>query len=85
MGVFEATHGTAPDIAGKNTVNPTGLILSGALMLDYIGWPEAAQLVRQAVEKTIASRQVTKDLAFQFKDVSSLSTEDFGQAVLNNI
>ena len=85
IGVFEATHGTAPDIAGKNIVNPTGLILSGALMLDYMGWPEAARVVRQAVESTIASKKVTKDLAFQFKGVSSLSTEEFGEALLENI
>jgi isocitrate dehydrogenase len=85
IGVFEATHGTAPDIAGKNIVNPTGLILSGALMLDYMGWPEASRMVRQAVENTIASKKVTKDLAFQFKGVPSLSTEEFGKALINNI
>ena len=59
IGVFEATHGTAPDIAGQNIVNPTGLILSGALMLDYMGWPEAARVIREAIENTIASKQVT--------------------------
>ena len=85
MGVFEATHGTAPDIAGKNTVNPTALILSGALMLDYIGWSDAARIVRQSIEKTIVSKQVTSDLARQFKGVSSLSTDDFGKAVIKNI
>ena len=85
MGVFEATHGTAPDIAGKNIVNPTALILSGVLMLDYIGWSEAAKVLRESLEKTIASKQVTKDLALQFKGVSSLSTVDFGKAVISNI
>lgn len=84
-GVFEATHGTAPDIAGKNIVNPTGLILSGALMLDYLGWPEAARMVRQAVENTIASKQVTKDLALQFQGVSALSTVEFGDALLKKM
>jgi isocitrate dehydrogenase len=85
MGVFEATHGTAPDIAGKNIVNPTALILSGVLMLDYLGWSEAAKGLREALEKTIASKKVTKDLALQFKGVSSLSTVDFGKAVISNI
>ena len=84
-GVFEATHGTAPDIAGKNIVNPTGLILSGALMLDYMGWPEAARMVREAIKNTIASKQVTKDLAFQFEGVSSLSTAEFGKALIEKI
>ena len=85
IGVFEATHGTAPDIAGKNIVNPTGLILSGALMLDYLGWPEAARMLREAIENTIASKQVTKDLALQFEGVSSLSTEEFGKALMEKI
>ena len=85
MGVFEATHGTAPDIAGKNIVNPTALILSGVLMLDYIGWPEASRALRKALEKTIASQQVTQDLARQFKNVPSLSTVDFGKALISNI
>ena len=84
MGVFEATHGTAPDIAGKNRVNPAGLILSAALMLDYMGWLEAAQILRNAVETTIASRKVTEDLAFHSQDATVLSTKEFGKAVLQN-
>jgi isocitrate dehydrogenase len=85
MGVFEATHGTAPDIAGKNIVNPTALILSAVLMLDYLGWSEAAKVLRESLKKTIASKQVTKDLALQFKGVPSLSTVDFGRALISNI
>jgi isocitrate dehydrogenase len=85
MGVFEATHGTAPDIAGKNIVNPAALILSGVLMLDYIGWEEASKVLRKALEKTIAAKQVTKDLAIQFKNLPSLSTVDFGNALIANI
>ena len=85
IGVFEATHGTAPDIAGKNLVNPTALILSGVLMLDYMGWTEGAKALKQALEKTIASRQVTKDLAHQFKNIPSLSTVEFGKALISNI
>jgi isocitrate dehydrogenase len=70
MGVFEATHGTAPDIA---------------LMLEYMGWPEAAQLIHKAVEATIIKRQATKDLAIQIDDAKELSTNGFGQAVLDNM
>jgi len=84
MGIFEATHGTAPDIAGKNKANPTGLLLSAALMLDYMGWLEAAQIVRSAVETTIASRKVTEDLALHAHDATVLSTTEFGRAVLQN-
>ncbi len=59
--VFEATHGTAPDIAGKDIVNPLSIILSGAMMLEYIGWNEAALRIREAVRKQIASGAVTRD------------------------
>ncbi|UCG81038.1 MAG: isocitrate dehydrogenase (NADP(+)) [Desulfobacterales bacterium] len=85
IGVFEATHGTAPDIAGQGIVDPTALILSGELMLEYMGWQEAARMVHKAVQATIASRQVTKDLALQMDDAKELSTAEFGQAVLKNI
>jgi isocitrate dehydrogenase len=85
MGVFEATHGTAPDIAGQGIVNPTALILSGELMLQYMGWPEAGRIIHKALEATITSKQVTKDLALQMDDATELSTEEFGQAVLKNI
>jgi len=85
IGVFEATHGTAPDIAGKGIVNPTALILSGALMLEYMGWPEGAKQIRKAVETTISSGRVTKDLAQQVENAIELSTHDFGQAVLENL
>jgi isocitrate dehydrogenase len=85
MGVFEATHGTAPDIAGKGIVDPTALILSGELMLEYMGWPEAARIIRKGVEETIKSKQVTKDLALQMGDATELSTEEFGQAILKTM
>ena len=85
IGVFEATHGTAPDIAGKGMVNPTAIILSGALMLEYMAWPEAANQIRKAVETTIASKTVTRDLAVQIDDATELSTEGFGEAVLKNL
>jgi isocitrate dehydrogenase len=85
IGVFEATHGTAPDIAGKGIVNPTAQMLSGLLMLEYMGWPEAAKQIQKAVEATIASKTVTKDLAMQIDDATEVSTEDFGRAVSENM
>jgi isocitrate dehydrogenase len=85
MGVFEATHGTAPDIAGKGIVDPTALILSGELMLEYMGWPEAARIIRKGVEETIKSKQVTKDLALQMGDATELSTKGFGLAILGKM
>ena len=59
--VFEATHGTAPDIAGKDIVNPLSINLSGVMMLEYIGWNEASDMIRSAVSKAIASGHVTAD------------------------
>jgi isocitrate dehydrogenase len=85
IAVFEATHGTAPDIAGKNIVNPTALILSGALMLEYMGWLEAGRLIRKAVEATIASKRVTKDLAVEIDGAIELTTREFGQALLDSM
>ncbi len=63
--IFEATHGTAPKYAGQDKTNPGSIILSGALMLEYIGWKEAAELIRKAVEKTVAAKTVTYDLAIR--------------------
>ncbi len=83
--IFEATHGTAPDIAGKNLANPCSLILSGVMMLEYLGWKEAAQIVMQTVEKTIGARTVTGDLARFMSDSKQLSTSEFAQAMVDNM
>lgn len=84
--VFEATHGTAPDIAGRNIVNPLSIILSGVMMLEYIGWNEAAASIRNAVRKTIASGRVTKDfydlLVKEGKTGECLSTESFTENLI---
>jgi isocitrate dehydrogenase len=85
MGVFEATHGTAPDIAGKGIVNPAALILSGELLLEYLGWPEAARIIHKALEAAIITKQVPRDLALQMEDATELSTEEFGRAILKNM
>ena len=85
VGVFEPTHGTAPDIAGKNVANPTALILSGALLLDHLGWTEAAELIPEALARTFLQKRVTGDLARLLEGADRLSTDSFAQAVVENI
>ncbi|MCI1987049.1 MAG: NADP-dependent isocitrate dehydrogenase [Lactobacillus sp.] len=82
--IFEATHGTAPQFAGQDKMNPTSLILSGAMLFDYIGWPEVANLIRLGVGKAIESRHVTIDFATD-DDVTILGTHGFGEYVANNL
>ena len=79
--IFEATHGTAPKYAGQDKTNPGSIILSGALMLEYIGWKEAAELIRKAVEKTVAAKTVTYDLARQMPGATKISCSAFGKAI----
>lgn len=80
MAIFEAVHGSAPDIAGRGVANPTALILSGAMMLDYLGEKQAASRVRAAVLKTIESQSVlTADMG------GNASTEAFTAAIINNL
>jgi len=83
--VFEATHGSAPKYAGQDKVNPGSLILSGVMMLEYLGWTEAAHMVENALEKTISEKKVTYDLARQMGGVQPLSTSKFADAVTKNL
>ncbi|MDR1672573.1 MAG: NADP-dependent isocitrate dehydrogenase [Bacteroidales bacterium] len=83
--VFEATHGTAPDIAGKNIANPSSLLLSSVMMLEYIGWEKAASLITKAIEKTFMNKEATADLARFMTGGKSLGTVQFGDAVANII
>ena len=83
--VFEATHGSAPKYAGLDKVNPTSLILSAAMMLDHIGWKEAAALIRRAVERTIRKKIVTYDLARQIPNAREVRCSAFGTAVIENM
>jgi isocitrate dehydrogenase len=83
--VFEATHGTAPKYAGLDKVNPGSLILSGAMMLEHMGWTEAADLVREAVERTIRDKIVTYDLARQMRGAKEVSCSMFGQAIIEHM
>jgi isocitrate dehydrogenase len=81
----EPVHGSAPKYAGEDKVNPTAMILSGRLMLEYMGWKDAGQLVRDAVEETISSGKVTYDLERQIEGGEKLSTTEFAEAVAENI
>ena len=83
--IFEATHGTAPDIAGQNRANPCSLILSGAMLFDYIGWSEVSHLLTKAVEKALFEQKVTGDFASQLKGVAALTTSQFAEELLANI
>ncbi len=83
--VFEATHGTAPKYAGQDKVNPGSLILSGAMMLDHMGWHEAANLIHTALEQAIADRHVTYDLARQIPGATEVSCSEFGQRICKHM
>ncbi|MFO7962510.1 MAG: isocitrate dehydrogenase (NADP(+)) [Desulfobacterales bacterium] len=83
--VFEATHGTAPKYAGLDKVNPGSLILSGAMMLDYIGWPEASARIRQALRDTIRAGRVTYDLARQMQGAETLKCSEFAESIVDGI
>jgi isocitrate dehydrogenase len=83
--VFEATHGTAPKYANLDKVNPGSVILSGEMMLRYLGWTEAADLVIASLEKTIASKRVTYDLARMIPGSTELKTSEFGTAMIENM
>lgn len=85
IGFFEATHGTAPSHADKNEANPTALLLSGVLMFEYLGWQEAAGLIRDALAETIQQKRVTYDLARLMEGAKKLSTSAFAEAVMENM
>jgi isocitrate dehydrogenase len=83
--VFEATHGTAPKYAGQDKVNPGSLILSGVMMLEHLGWTEAAKLVVEAFERTIASKKVTYDLERQMPGATLMSCSGFANEIVSNM
>lgn len=85
VAIFEATHGSAPKYAGQDKVNPSSMILSGAMMLRYLGWPEAARLIEEALQRTIQAKTVTYDLHRQMKGATLLGCSQFGEAVAGNI
>ena len=83
--IFEATHGTAPSIAGKNLANPSSLILSAQMMLEYMGWTEASYVISGAFEKTLKENKITIDLASQIKGCEALTTSDFATEIIANM
>jgi len=88
--IFEATHGTAPKYAGQDKVNPGSLILSAAMMLEYLGWTEAAVSIQQALESTLKQRMGTYDLVRGWKNqgedgLTELSCSDFASALIENL
>ena len=85
IALFEATHGTAPKYAGKDMVNPSSLILSGVMMLEYMGWQEAADLIVEAMTKTIQAKTVTYDLHRQIDGATKLSCSEYAKAIVANM
>ncbi|MFL6194278.1 MAG: isocitrate dehydrogenase (NADP(+)) [Thermoanaerobaculia bacterium] len=83
--VFEATHGTAPKYAGQDKVNPGSLILSGVMMLRWLGWPEAGDAIETALARTIDQKRVTYDLERQMAGATLLKTSEFAEAIVGNI
>jgi isocitrate dehydrogenase len=83
--LFEATHGTAPKYAGKNNVNPSAIILSGKMMLEYMGWNEAAELIQKGINKTITQRFVTFDFARRMDKAIQVSTSEFIDKIIVNM
>jgi len=83
--MFEATHGTAPRYAGMDKVNPGSLILSGVMMLEYMGWNEAANAIRNAMEQTIKNRTVTYDLARQMSGAREVKCSEFARAIVDHM
>ena len=83
--IFEATHGTAPNIAGTGKANPGSLILSGAMLLEYLGWPEAAEHIYDAMDHTFSKRKVTSDLYSMMEGATLLTTSEFADEIIRNI
>ena len=83
--VFEATHGTAPKYANQDIINPGSLILSGAMMFDYLSWSEVARRITKALEKVISDKTVTYDLARQMRGAKKVKCSEFASAIIENL
>ncbi|GGL76775.1 isocitrate dehydrogenase [NADP] [Deinococcus aerolatus] len=83
--IFEATHGTAPKYAGKNVINPSSVILSGEMMLRYMGWTEAADMILKGLDATIAQKVVTYDFARNMEGAKEVKTSEFADAIIGNM
>jgi isocitrate dehydrogenase len=84
-GVFEATHGTAPKYADKDVINPSSVMLSGAMMFEFLGWREAAKLVEEGIARTIQQKRVTYDLERMMEGATKLRTSEFASAIIENM
>jgi isocitrate dehydrogenase len=84
-GVFEATHGTAPKYADKDVINPSSVMLSGAMMFDFMGWKEVARLIEDGIENTIKQKRVTYDLERLMEGATKLRTSEFATAIIENM
>ncbi len=85
IGLFEATHGTAPKYADKDVINPGSVILSACMMLDYMGWDKAAQMIEKSIQKTIDKKTVTYDLHRQMKGAKKVGTSEFATQMIKNM
>lgn len=85
LAIFEATHGTAPKYAGMNKVNPSSVLLSAVIMLDYMGWPEAGDNIERGIAQSIQNKEVTYDFARDMENAQELSTSGFGDAIIKNM
>jgi len=83
--IFEATHGTAPKYAGQDKVNPSSVILSGVMMLEYMGWQEAADLIVKGIEGAISNKKVTYDFHRLMEGATLLKCSEFGDALIQNM
>jgi isocitrate dehydrogenase len=84
-GIFEATHGTAPKYADKDVINPSSVMLSGAMMFEFMGWKEAAQLIEDGIARTIGQKRVTYDLERLMPGATKLRTSEFASAIIENM
>ena len=84
-GCFEATHGTAPKYADKDVINPSSVMLSGAMMFDFMGWQDVARLIESAIERTIGQKRVTYDLERLMEGATKLKTSEFASAIIENM
>jgi isocitrate dehydrogenase len=85
VALFEATHGTAPKYAGLDKVNPGSVILSGVMMLEHLGWNDAAACINRALETTISKKTVTYDLARNMEGATEVKCSEFARAVIENM
>ncbi len=84
-GIFEATHGTAPKYADKDVINPSSVMLSGAMMFEFLGWNEASKLIEDGIAKTIQQKRVTYDLERQMRGATKVGTAAFASAIIENM